>query len=275
MSFEQFTSLNEIEFVIFDIETTGLSPENGDRIVEIGALRVKNGAIIDEFSSLVNPQRENSAYFINNICDADLEKAPLIKDVMPKFLSFAKNSCLVAYNVKFDLSFIQKEAGGDNTGLWQDWYIIDAMFIAKHLLLKSSNLSLKNAAYFLGLNIHQKHRGLADCKLTNEVFKRLIEMLKDVGIEDFLEFYSIFGYNKVPLTNFIQEKLSLIKKAINNKQNIKIRYLSSSRMEINEREITPHSIRREYNKDLLSGFCHLRKEERKFNLNGILRLQVI
>ena len=267
--------LEKVDFIIFDIETTGLSPLGGDKIIEIAAVRVKNGKIIDEFSSLVNPQRENSAYFINHINDSQLEGAPLAKDVLPGFINFVKDSCLAAYNVEFDLSFIRKEAGDCNIKFLKDPYTVDVMFMAKRLLLRSSNISLKNTARFLGINSSQKHRALDDCRLTKEVFTCFLHMLYDKGISNSSDFFSIFGHDKSFLRDLSRGKLDSINKAISNKQNIKISYLSSSRMEINEREITPHSIQKRYNTDFLSGFCHLRNEERKFNLNGILKLQIV
>src|SRR3990167_4128835 len=88
--------IDDVDFVVFDVETTGLSPKDGDRIVEIGALRYKNGQAWDSFSSLLNPQRPVSpgAFAVNRISQEMLKDAPAASEVLPKFLEFAGKSCL-------------------------------------------------------------------------------------------------------------------------------------------------------------------------------------
>jgi DNA polymerase-3 subunit epsilon len=95
------------EFVIFDVETTGLSPIDGDRIVEIAALKIKGSAVVDQFHSLVNPQRSMpmQATQVNNITDDMLITAPIAADILPEMINFIGGACVAGHNVRFDLNF--------------------------------------------------------------------------------------------------------------------------------------------------------------------------
>lgn len=97
---------------VFDIETTGLDPRKGHRIIEIAGVRIENGKITDKtFESLVNPERPipPEARQINGIGDADVNAAPTIMSVLPEFLAFAQGSILVAHNAAFDMGFLECE----------------------------------------------------------------------------------------------------------------------------------------------------------------------
>ena len=97
---------------VFDIETTGLDPRKGHRIVEIAGLRIENGIITDKtFESLVNPERPipPESRQINGIGDSDVNAAPTIMTVLPEFLAFAQGSILVAHNAAFDMGFLECE----------------------------------------------------------------------------------------------------------------------------------------------------------------------
>ena len=104
-------NIDEVEFTIFDTETTGLEPETGDRIVEIAGIRLKGGQKLATFQTLVNPNRPISpaAQMVNNITPEMLKDAPNIDTVMPKFLDFARGSCFCSYNATFDLEFLNNE----------------------------------------------------------------------------------------------------------------------------------------------------------------------
>lgn len=97
---------------VFDVETTGLDPKRGHRIVEIAGVRVENGTVTEKtFHSLVNPEREIpwETKQIHHISDADVADQPTIMTVLPQFLEFASGSVLAAHNASFDLSFIDNE----------------------------------------------------------------------------------------------------------------------------------------------------------------------
>ena len=100
-------------FTVFDVETTGLDPRRGDKIIEIAGVRIENGVIQEEesFVRLVNPERPIpwEAKQVNKISDEDVASAPTIDQVLPQFLDFAKGSLLVAHNCDFDMGFLHVE----------------------------------------------------------------------------------------------------------------------------------------------------------------------
>src|ERR1700690_4552598 len=94
------------EFVIFDVETTGLSPIDGDRIVEMAAVKGKGTQVVDRFYSLVNPQRSmpSQATLVNNITQDMLAGAPVAADILPQIICFIGGACVAGHNVRFDLN---------------------------------------------------------------------------------------------------------------------------------------------------------------------------
>ncbi len=170
------------EFVVFDIETTGLSKEN-DRITEIGAVKVQEGKILDSFSSFVNPKRSLSAEItkLTGITDEMLKDAPLIDEVLPKFLQFCGRSVLVAHNAGFDVGFIRKAAEAlgmpsvDNT-------VLDTLELSRTLLPELNKHKLNLVAEHLNISLVGHHRAVNDAQATAEIFLKFISMLieKDV-----------------------------------------------------------------------------------------------
>lgn len=98
---------------VFDVETTGLDPKKGHRVVELAAVRIENGKIMEDriFSTLVNPERDIplETTRIHNISNGDIKAAPTIMTVLPDFLEFARGSTLIAHNATFDLGFLEME----------------------------------------------------------------------------------------------------------------------------------------------------------------------
>lgn len=105
------TPLDKIDFVILDLETTGLKPEFRDRVVEFGAVKLRDGKIIDQFTTLINPKRPISpgAYQVNLISHELLSLAPPFRELFYDMSKFLTNSVIVAYNAPFDISFLVKE----------------------------------------------------------------------------------------------------------------------------------------------------------------------
>ena len=124
------------EYVVFDVETTGLSPQGGDRIVEIAAVRVKNWEVVDIFESLVNPQRElpADAQRIHSITKAMIAEAPTADEVLPRMIDFTGGACLVGHNIKFDLNFLCFQLSLIGRKLKEETPAIDTLKMAKELL---------------------------------------------------------------------------------------------------------------------------------------------
>ncbi|MBI4402575.1 MAG: 3'-5' exonuclease [Deltaproteobacteria bacterium] len=169
------------EYVVFDFETTGLSPWAGDEVIEIGALKIF-GNEIDEtavFHSLVNPKRPISpeASAINGITNEMVANAPTINEVFPTFLDFVGSAWLVAQNAKFDMGFLTKYLVTFN--LSRKLEVYDTMIFSRRAFPREHQHNLDMISKRLGLQIAkaERHRSLGDVKLTAKAFIALREML--------------------------------------------------------------------------------------------------
>lgn len=184
--------LKEKEFVIFDVETTGLSPLSGDRIIEIAALKVRNLKPVARFHSLINPQRLVSfaAFEVNGISDRMLAGAPTCAQVLPRFLEFLGGSTLVGHNIQFDLNFLHNELDLAQIRLEREIDRIDTIRLARQLMPRLKRYPLWFVAASLGIQKNQEHRAMADVDLTFEVFCHLVRMaaeknmLEPLGLQE-------------------------------------------------------------------------------------------
>lgn len=270
-------SIDEVEFTIFDTETTGLEPEWGDRIIEIAAVKLRNNTPGEVFSSLVNPERKvgAGAFEINQISDEMLKYAPRTEKVLPKFLDFVRGSVLCSYNASFDLSFLNNEIKLLNLTFPQDMIVVDILSMARRLLPGIERHSLWFVAETMGIKAVQQHRALSDVELTITVFNKLNAMLKAKGISEFSQFSSLFGVNFGLLNHVNEKRIAEIQQAIDLGVKLKIKYFSRSEAEVTERILTPKEIKQSSNKDYLVGYCHLRNQERTFRIDGILHIEIV
>ena len=186
------------EFVIFDVETTGLSPMDGDRIVEIAAVKVKGPKVVDRFYSLVNPQRSmpSQATLVNNITEDMLITAPVAADILPQMIYFIGGACVAGHNVRFDLNFLCYELALIGRRLNDQTPAVDTLKMARDLLPYLSNHKLSYLARSLGVVVDQTHRAMADVELTVAVFLRLMEMAGDKDLQKVSVFLDQFGVEK-------------------------------------------------------------------------------
>lgn len=269
--------IEEIEFSIFDTETTGLESASGDRIVEIAAARIKQGKIISTFESLINAHRpiSEAAFRVNKISADMLKGAPGIESVMPKFLEFIKDSCLCSYNAGFDLEFLNNELRIIGTALPKDIIAVDILKMAKRLLPGLERYALWFVVDKMGVKQEQKHRALDDVNLTVELFNRLCAVLKEKNITDFSNFTHLFSVNQDFLSDLDNRRISEIQEAIDAGLRLKISYISSASAQVSHREVIPKEIRKDNGRSYLIGYCCLRHEERSFRLDGILHLETV
>ncbi len=270
-------TIDETEFTIFDTETTGLEPESGDRIVELAAIRIKGQAIIGVFETFVNPGRQISeaAFRVNNISQQMLAGAPAIEDVLPKFLDFAKDSCLCSYNAGFDLGFISHELSLIGRRDFPELVAVDILKMTKRLLPGLPRYALSFVADKLSVKEKQLHRALCDVRITIEVFHKLKEVLYSKGISDLDQLLSLFSVNFKFLQDLNAQKLTRIQEAIDLGVGLKIKYLASSGLEVSEREILPKELCRRNGSSYLVSFCKLRNQERTFKVDGILHIEIV
>ena len=271
------SNLEEVEFTIFDTETTGLEPESGDRIVEIAAVRFKGKERLATFQALVNPKRpiSEAAEKINKITPEMLKDAPAIEVVMPQFLKFIQGSCLCSYNATFDLEFLNHELKLMGENVLKETMVVDILKMAKRLAPGLQRYALWFVAKKLGIQTEQKHRALSDVELTLEVFYKLYEILKTKEIFDFMNFFSLFGISLNLLNDINNQKIAKIQEALGLGAKLKIKYLSGSSAQVSEREVIPKAIEEDKNRFYLVGFCCLRNEERYFRIDGILHIEIL
>jgi len=270
-------SINETEFTVFDVETTGLEPELGDRIVEVGAVRLRNREVLGTFHSLINPgNREISpaAFAVNQITSDMIKDAPNISEVLPKFLDFISGSCLAAYNAPFDFGFLTSELKSIKQQLPEELQIVDILIMAKRILSGLERYTLWFVAKQLGIGAIQEHRAFSDVRLTVEVFNRLTSMIIQKGVIDFEQFISLFGLSSQLLNNINNVKVARIRQALDLGVSLKIKYLSGHNAELTEREVIPREIIQDKNQIYLVGFCNLRNQERTFRIANILHLEM-
>ncbi|HHX11700.1 MAG TPA: PHP domain-containing protein, partial [Clostridiales bacterium] len=170
-------------FVVFDIETTGFSAIN-DRIIEIGAVKILGGEIIDRYSTFVNPQLPIPYEIeqLTGIRDDMVIDAPLIETILPEFLDFCDGCGLVAHNASFDVGFINHNA--NKQGISTDFTVIDTVSLSRLLLPELSRYRLNNVAKALKVSLENHHRAVDDAEATAEIFIKLCDMLKEKGISN-------------------------------------------------------------------------------------------
>jgi DNA polymerase III epsilon subunit family exonuclease len=270
-------NIDDVEFTVFDTETTGLEPQSGDRIIEIAAVRLKGAERIAQFQTLVNPHREVSevAFNVNRISPSMLENAPDIDTVMPAFLDFIKDSCLCSYNAPFDLEFLNNELKLRGKGALGGVIVVDILGMTRKLIPGLERYSLSFVSERLGIKFSQEHRALSDVELTLKLFAKLRGILKEKGIQDFANFASLFGISSHFPDDIINQKVSQIQQAIALGVKLQIKYLSSSNAQVTERQVMPKEIRQDRGRTYLVGYCFLRKDERSFRVDNILHLEIV
>ncbi|MCD8036472.1 MAG: PolC-type DNA polymerase III [Clostridiales bacterium] len=189
------------EYVVFDIETTGLNKEKC-KIIEIGAVKIKNRKIIDRYSTFIDPGEKLTQEIteLTNITDKMLTGQRKIDVVLPEFLEFVGDAVLVAHNASFDTGFIRIKAdelgitGVHNT-------ILDTLELSRTLLKDLKKHKLDIVAKRLGVSLEGHHRTVNDAEATAEIFLKLVEMLEenDVHNIDDINIYSsrTVNYNKL------------------------------------------------------------------------------
>ena len=161
-------------YVSIDLETTGLNPKR-DRIIEIGAIRVEQGQIVEEFSTFVDPGRklEERITELTGIRDEDLADAPQLDEVFPKLLEFMGELPLLGHSILFDYSFLKKAAVDRKITFERS--AVDTLQIARKYLPELPHRNLGYLCQYYEIP-HHAHRALEDAKATDRLFRKLIEL---------------------------------------------------------------------------------------------------
>ena len=169
------------DFVVFDLETTGLS-SNIEGITEVAGVKIRGGEVIDTFSSLVNPEKTISPKIteITGITNDMVRGARTIDRVLPEFMDFAKGACLVAHNADFDMGFVRAKA--KKLGLPVENSVADTLTLSRVLLKDLKRHKLNLVAKHLDVPLENHHRALDDAEATGKIFIKLMNLMKEQGI---------------------------------------------------------------------------------------------
>jgi len=181
--------LDRLTYVVFDSETTGLNPRQGDELVQLAAVRIVNGRRVEGevFDTLVNPGRPIPAVSteVHGITDAMVADAPGVADVVRRFHKFAEGAVLIAHNAPFDMEFLRRVEG--QLGVSFDMPVLDTVLLSAVVYGQHEVHSLDALSHRLGITIPEeaRHTALGDTLATADAFLKLVPMLAGRGLETF------------------------------------------------------------------------------------------
>lgn len=278
MPYSLIDRLKDIPLAFVDVETTGASPEWGDRVIEIGIARVEGGKIVSEYQQLVDPKRHLGAGIIalTGITPSMLAGQPLFGDIAARVCELLQGAVIVGHNVRFDLSFIRSEIRKclrcdlhDALGPHAH-QVMDTVRIARRRFGRGGN-GLQRLAPRLGVLPTGAHRALADAITTFGVFDRL---LAPVGGWDLMLCDAIqhqggpIGIKPAGTDRFLPLELE---EALDCRGSVLMEYVDA-REKRTERVIEPLRIKRSRTETVLVAHCQLRNDQRTFKLDRIIRL---
>lgn len=265
--------LAEVEFVAFDLETTGLHPV-ASQIVEIGAVRFRaDGTVLNQFDQLVNPQCEIPAIVskVHGITDQMVTGQPTITEVLPKLIEFfaESSSVLLAHNAQFDLGFLS--VAMSRMGLSPPSHpVLDTCALARRRM-KLANYKLETIGRQLRLIESERHRALEDAILLKDVFSHLIGKAPALGhTADLFQLAPRLGFEQfAALIDEAPEGYEGLWQAISAAEPIEINYQSGTSPGCS-RNITPRSVMRMRGQIYLAAYCHQSACDKTFRLDRII-----
>ncbi len=186
--------LLETDFVVFDLETTGAKTPPC-RITEIGAYKIKNGAIVEEFQTLINPETPIPPFItgLTGISDRMVKNAPRFSDVAENFLEFIDDSVLVAHNAHFDMRFLNHEIGRIYDSYRMGNPHLCTVHLSRKLLPDLANHRLHTVAEYYSIYIKNRHRAADDALATANIFCNFLVQMNETGITDLLTAQKLRG----------------------------------------------------------------------------------
>ncbi len=270
---------SEIPIVVLDTETTGLMPEMGHRVIEIGAVRYENGKEVGKLNRLLNPKRkiEPSASRVHGIQDADLVGQPSFAAFSQDLIAFLDDALIVAHNAQFDAGFLGMEFYIQGIQAKKPAFKLENPWLCTFMLAKNhfhfGRNSLSHIANLLGVRIGQSHRALNDVYATAGIFKRMQQELKKQRFEtvgDLL--YVQGGAVFAPHLDEGTIPINPLRIGLQEKRNITIEY--SSAKATSTRTITPLYITYLNGDTYVVAYCHQAQDQRTFKLNRILKSEL-
>jgi DNA polymerase III epsilon subunit family exonuclease len=267
-------------FVALDTETTGLQP-GFHQLVEIGAIKFRGDEVLDEYQTLINPERDipEEVVQIHGIRSDMVADAPRAPEVIPALIEFIGDAPLLAHNAPFDESFISfnlQSIGAEQP----ENPIYDTLIMTRKLFPELRSHSLANLAVYLDIDEMPAHRAIADVITTIGIFKQCVKKLRSMDIktwEQFREYYGHphhFDFNKYNISEILPEEFKGIQGVIERGDMLWIEYIANNSNRTC-RAIIPESIFVREQNFYLTAFCHLRCENRLFRLDRVVRFETI
>ena len=177
--------LSALTYTVFDTETTGLEPSNGDEIIQIGAARIVNNRLLrqETFNQILDPEcpLKPESIPIHGITEDMVRGQPTIDVVLPAFHEFCEETVLIAHNAAFDMRFLQLKE--DRTGVRFTQPVLDTLLLSAVVHPNQESHKLDVILERLGIHIESRHNALEDAVATGEVFLKLVPLLESMGIE--------------------------------------------------------------------------------------------
>jgi DNA polymerase III epsilon subunit family exonuclease len=269
-------TLRDTPLAFFDTETTGASAELGDRVIELGIVRVEGGVKVAEYQQLIDPRRKIGAgvSVITGITQQMVAGQPTFMEQLPRAMELLQGAALIGHNVRFDLSFIAKElrcCGLQIVDAFAGAPVLDTVRIARRRFGRGGN-GLQRLAPRLGIQPVVAHRALADAQTTHLVFEKLMEplagwdtMLADVLLAQGGPMGLLASSPREPLLPLELEE------ALEQRKPVMMEYLDA-RQQRTQRMIEPLHVRRFSGELILVAHCHLRAAQRTFKVERIVQL---
>jgi DNA polymerase-3 subunit alpha (Gram-positive type) len=266
--------LGKLDLVFFDVETTGLDPQQGDAICELGAVKLRDYVLVDTFGTLINPKIKipPQVTLIHGICDEDVKGAPYFEEIVDKLLYFLENSIICGYNIGFDLGFLNAELKKTNYPE-VELPALDILLMTRKTFPDLGYYNLTSIASYLNVEKKEFHRALDDAQATSQIFLKIKEILKTKGITKMEELLGLYGFNNEFFKRFQEPKVALIRESIKLELSVKFNYLSYSN-KLSTFKFRPHRLE-EKDRMYVVGLEPESGKEIRLSLNRILNLEII
>jgi DNA polymerase III epsilon subunit family exonuclease len=276
MPFSLLQSLSEIPLAIIDVETTGASAAWGDRVIEVGIVRLENGNIVSKYEQLIDPKRRISAGItaLTGISTQMVVGQPTFAQQLPNMLPLLQGAVIVGHNVRFDLSFLNSEfrkTGTDMLHALGATQVLDTVRIARRRFGRGGN-GLQTLCRRLGYTPDCAHRALSDVITTHRVLEAMLAPVGGWGIKLCDAILQQGGPMGLLPASASESELPLeLEEALEQRGAVMMEYLDA-RDARTERIIEPLELTRLKGELTLVAHCRLRNDRRHFKLERIVRL---
>jgi DNA polymerase-3 subunit epsilon len=276
MPFSLIQPLREIPLAFVDVETTGASAAFGHRVIELGIVRIENGKVVGEYQQLIDPGRRVGANItaLTGISQEMVSGQPGFAAQLPAALDLLRGAVVVGHNVRFDLSFLDREfsrSGRRMIEVLGDVPVLDTVRIARKRFGRGGN-GLQQLAPRFGIQPTAAHRALADAQTTALLFEKFLEPAGGWGVMLCDAMAQQGGPMRLLPAAPRESVLPLeLEEALEQQCPVRMEYLDANQNRT-QRTINPLNVRRVGGELLLVAHCHLRNDRRTFKLDRIIQL---